>query len=75
MQLTSLPPAFVYVGQSSLSLGDIRSFNRVQQTHYELHRNDCRYWIMPLGLLHSYCLRAMTPVFIALVIAGTMSTT
>ena len=45
LQLTSLPPSFVYVGRSQLSLGDIRSFNKVQQTHYELHRNDCRYGI------------------------------
>lgn len=42
LQLTSLPASFVYVGRSNLSLGDVRSFNRVQQTHYELHQNDCR---------------------------------
>ena len=47
LQLTSLPPSFVYVGRSHLSLGDIRSFNRVQQTHYELHQNDCRYDVKP----------------------------
>lgn len=42
LQLLTLPPTFVYVGKSHLSLRDIRNFNTIQQTHYELHRNDCR---------------------------------
>ena len=42
LQLMALPSTAVYLGRTHLSLSDIRSFNNVQQTHYELHQNDCR---------------------------------
>lgn len=45
LQLLSLPASYVYVGKSHLSLRDIRNFNTIQQTRYELHQNDCRYGV------------------------------
>ncbi|KAK9817081.1 hypothetical protein WJX72_009238 [[Myrmecia] bisecta] len=44
-QLASLPATHMYLGRTKLSLQDIRSYNDLQQQHYELHRNDCRHYV------------------------------
>lgn len=49
LQLTELPEDHLYVGTTTLTIDDIRKFNYLQSTYYELHKNDCRY-CFPKGL-------------------------
>lgn len=37
-----MPASCMFVGRTKLSLGDIRSFNSLQNNLYLLHKSDCR---------------------------------
>ena len=41
-QLQELPSSHMFVGRTTWSLQDIRTFNAVQPDNYQLNRNDCR---------------------------------
>ncbi|GMH32584.1 hypothetical protein BSKO_00418 [Bryopsis sp. KO-2023] len=43
--LVELPAAHVYMGESRLSIEDIRNFNGIQSMDYELHKHDCRHYV------------------------------
>lgn len=44
-RLVELPSAHVYMGESRLSIDDIRNFNGIQSMEYELHKHDCRHYV------------------------------
>lgn len=49
VKLTEMPKSSMYVGNTSLSLSDIRSFNLLQsRVLYLLHKNDCRHYVNSL---------------------------
>lgn len=49
VKLTEMPESCMYVGNTSLSLSDIRSFNLLQsRVLYLLHKNDCRHYVNSL---------------------------
>ncbi|KAK9817556.1 hypothetical protein WJX74_005440 [Apatococcus lobatus] len=44
-KLAELPSSHMYVGKTTWSLQDIRSFNQLQQDNYQLNTNDCRHYV------------------------------
>jgi hypothetical protein len=47
-RLDELPEGHHFVGRTTLSLEDIRSFNASRDTTYSLHDNDCRHYLNAL---------------------------
>eukprot|EP00210_Caulerpa_lentillifera_P001897 g1824.t1 len=43
--LNKLPEDYLFVGSTHLTINDVRKFNYLQSTYYELHKNDCRHYI------------------------------
>jgi len=43
--LPDLPPNHMYVGRTSLTLREIREYNQLQNSRYELNTNDCRHYV------------------------------
>lgn len=48
-RLKELPDAHMFVGTTSLSIGEIRAWNNIHAApEYELHRSDCRHYVNAL---------------------------
>eukprot|EP00191_Tetraselmis_sp_GSL018_P012134 CAMPEP_0177619704 /NCGR_PEP_ID=MMETSP0419_2-20121207/26433_1 /TAXON_ID=582737 /ORGANISM="Tetraselmis sp., Strain GSL018" /LENGTH=225 /DNA_ID=CAMNT_0019119051 /DNA_START=465 /DNA_END=1139 /DNA_ORIENTATION=- len=42
---SDLPESHLYIGRTTLSLQDIRNYNKLQNSLYKLNANDCRHYV------------------------------